>query len=146
MERRRPKIPRPVVAGLCLAVVLDTAIQIAWKLAVSGIPAGASMAATLAGALASPYFYAAMLAFGAQMWNWLRVLARADLSFAQPFTALSYISVLTLSSHSLHESLSLAKVSGVGLILVGVFLISRTPSLTGGVPATPAPDDRGPRP
>jgi drug/metabolite transporter (DMT)-like permease len=146
MERRRPKIPRPVVAGLCLAVVLDTAIQIAWKLAVSGIPAGASATATLAGALASPFFYAAMLAFGAQMWNWLRVLARADLSFAQPFTALSYISVLTLSSHSLHESLSLAKIAGVGLILLGVFLISRTPSLTGGVPAAPAPDGRRLRP
>jgi drug/metabolite transporter (DMT)-like permease len=146
MERRRPKVPRPVVAGLCLAVVLDTVIQIAWKLAVSGIPAGASTAATLRGALSSPFFYAAMLTFGAQTWNWLRVLARADLSFAQPFTALSYLSVLTLSSHSLHESLSLTRVSGVGLILLGVFLISRTPSRTAGAPSTPSPAGGDPRP
>jgi drug/metabolite transporter (DMT)-like permease len=67
-----------------------------------------------------------MLAFGAQLINWMRVLARADLSYAQPFTALSYLTVLTLSSHTLHEHLSPARLCGVGMILAGVFLISRT--------------------
>ena len=73
-----------------------------------------------------------MLAFGAQLFNWVRVLARADLSFAQPFTALSYISVLAISAHSLHENISTAKVLGVALILLGVFFISRTPFRTTG--------------
>jgi drug/metabolite transporter (DMT)-like permease len=73
-----------------------------------------------------------MLAFGAQLFNWIRVLARSDLSFAQPFTALSYISVLAISHHSLHENLSVSKMAGVVLILVGVFFISRTPFRTTG--------------
>jgi drug/metabolite transporter (DMT)-like permease len=91
------------------------------------------VSATIRGALANPLFYAAMLAFGAQLFNWLRVLARADLSFAQPFTAISYITVLAISCHSLQESLSVSKIFGVALILVGVFCISRTPFRTVGV-------------
>ena len=54
----------------------------------------------------------------------------ADLSFAQPFTALSYVTVLALSHLLLHEHLSAGRMGGVGLILTGVFLISRTPSTT----------------
>jgi len=133
MKRVPTKLPGAVVVGLILAIVLDTFIQIAWKLAVSPIPSDASVIVTIRGALSSPLFYAAMLAFGAQLFNWIRVLARADLSFAQPFTALSYISVLAISCHSLHESLSVSKMLGVALILVGVFFISRTPFRTAGV-------------
>ena len=130
MSSGSPKIPVAVVVGLALAIALDTLIQIAWKLAVVGIPADADVAATVRGALANPWFYAAMAAFAAQMVNWLRVLARADLSFAQPFTALSYISVLAISARSLHEPISTLRLVGVALILVGVWFISRTPYRT----------------
>ena len=127
-------IPRSVVAGLAFAILLDTVIQIAWKRGVAGGPPSAGPGAVLRGALANPWFYGAMLAFGLQMVNWLRVLARADLSFAQPFTALSYVSVLALSCLSLHESLTPAKAAGILLILLGVFCISRTPSMTSAAP------------
>lgn len=129
---RRPSLPRAVAAGIVLAVILDTIIQILWKWAVRGIPADAPALATARGALSNPWFYAAMAAFGLQLLNWTRVLARADLSFAQPFTALSYISVLAISTRSLHEHLSAFKLIGVGLVLLGVFFISRTPHRTGG--------------
>jgi drug/metabolite transporter (DMT)-like permease len=130
MKSGATKLPGAVIVGLVLAVVLDTIIQITWKVAVSGVPRDAPLAVAMVGVLSSPFFYAAMLAFGAQLWNWLRVLARADLSFAQPFTALSYITVLGLSSRWLHEHVSPAKGVGVSLILVGVFFISRTPFRT----------------
>ena len=114
------RIPGAVVGGLIAAVILDTVIQIAWKRAVGGIADGGSPVATLAAAAKSPFFFAAMAAFAAQFFNWLQVLKSADLSFAQPFTALSYVSVLTISHRSLHEDISAAKVFGVGLIFVGV--------------------------
>ena len=132
MNRIPTKLPGAVVVGLILAIVLDTFIQITWKLSVSPVPADASVSATIRGALANPLYYAAMLAFGAQLFNWMRVLARADLSFAQPFTAISQITVLAISCHWLHESLTGSKVFGVALILVGVFFISRTPFRTAG--------------
>jgi len=128
MEQMEPrqKIPSAVIIGIVLAIVLDTVIQIFWKLAVADIPDSASLITTALTTLTRPYFYLAMLAFAAQLVNWLRVLAQADLSFAQPFTALSYITVLTLSTFTLHEQLSFMRLSGVCLILLGVFLISRT--------------------
>ena len=146
MKRVPTKLPGAVVVGLTLAIVLDTFIQITWKLAVSPIPVDASVIATTRAALSSPLFYAAMLAFGAQLFNWMRVLARADLSFAQPFTALSYISVLAISCHSLHESLSASKMAGVALILVGVFFISRTPFRTAGASGPNPANLASPRP
>lgn len=130
MKPAARKIPAAVVGGLITAIALDTVIQVTWKQAVVGIPADASVTAIAGAAGASPFFYVAMVAFAAQMFNWLRVLKRADLSFAQPFTALGYVSVLAISSHSLHENVSTTKVAGIALILVGVFFISRTPFRT----------------
>ncbi len=129
MNRTPTKLPGAVLAGLVLAVGLDTCIQIAWKLSVTGGEA-ASVYASVVAALHRPWFYAAMLAFGAQLFNWLRVLARADLSFAQPFTALSYVTVLILSNFALHERISWHRWGGVALILAGVVCISRTPVRT----------------
>ena len=126
------KIPGAVVGGLVAAIVLDTVIQVAWKKAVAGVSGEASFAGTIAVAVANPFFYVAMVAFAAQFVNWLRVLKRADLSFAQPFTALSYVSVLAISSRALHETISATRIVGVALILIGVFFISRTPFRTAG--------------
>lgn len=133
----KTRMPTTVAVGLVLAVALDTFIQLFWKMAVGGIPDNASMAATVAGALSHFYFYAAMSLFVVQLFNWTRVLANADLSFAQPFTALSYITVLSLSYHSLHERISPVKIAGVALIFLGVFFISRTPHSTGAAADAP---------
>ncbi len=139
MTRGPTKLPGAVIVGLVLAIVLDTFIQITWKLSVSDLAPGTSLADSAGHVLASPYFYAAMAGFGAQLYNWIRVLARADLSFAQPFTALSYITVLAISAGELNEHLSATRIFGVGLILIGVVFISRTPH------RTPPADDHLPR-
>ena len=130
MNAPRTKIPGVVVFGLILAIALDTLVHVVWKLAVDGIPADASVAATVEGTLRSPFFYVAMLAFGVQFYNWMRVLGSTDLSFAQPITALSYVSVLAVSGAFLHEDITFNKLAGAALILVGVAFISRTPHST----------------
>jgi drug/metabolite transporter (DMT)-like permease len=113
------KTPAAVGALLALAIALDTAIQLTWK-----------TAASRGSVLSDPLFYTAMGIWLVQLAVWLRVLARVDLSYAQPITALSYVSVAALSAILLHERLSPAQFGGIGLILLGVFLISRTPART----------------
>ncbi len=130
MAPRPVQLPPRVFAGLVLAVGLDTVVQITWKLAVAGIPADDAPLVATRAVLAAPLFYVAMTAFAAQLWNWLRVLAHADLSFAQPITALSYVTVLAISRGFLHESLTPPRLLGVALILIGVYCISRTPVRT----------------
>ena len=65
--------------------------------------------------------------FVAQLINWLRVLEISDLSYSQPITSLSYISVLWFSVTWLGEQLDLLKIAGILLIMAGVFFISRGP-------------------
>ena len=139
MAQRTAQISPGVLAGLGLAVALDTVVQVSWKLAVAGIPAAAAPGEAVRAVLAQPLFYVAMGALGAQLWNWLRVLGQADLSYAQPFTALSYVTVLALSRVALHEAITGPRLLGVALILLGVYCISRTPAQTA---AGPAPASR----
>jgi len=130
------RLPAALAAGLLLAIVLDTFVQLAWKRAASDLPDG-PVALALATVARRPLFWAAMLAFAAQLWNWLRVLARADLSFAQPITALSYLSVLGLSALLLHEHVTWTRGVGAALVLAGVGFITRTPHRTGGADRSP---------
>ena len=65
--------------------------------------------------------------FVVQLFNWLRVLQMSDLSYSQPITSLSYITVLGFSVLWLGEQLDALKVAGIVLILAGVWFISRGP-------------------
>ena len=108
-------MPRALILRLALAIVLDTAVQLLWKLAASELP-------TL-----NPLLLLVAALFAWQLVNWLRVLEVSDLSYSQPITALSLVSVFVLSALFLGESVDLAKIIGTALVLAGVWFISRTP-------------------
>ena len=54
-------------------------------------------------------------------------LSKAPVSTAYPMLSLGYIVVAAISVLWLGETLSPAKVMGIALICVGVFLVSRSP-------------------
>lgn len=55
---------------------------------------------------------------------WLLVLRKFDLSFAYPFTSISYILILAVSHFLFNEPVTPAKIGGCLLITAGVFFIS----------------------
>lgn len=114
------------MVGLTLTIVLDTGVQILWKTAASAVPDSAGVIEVVIGMLSQPIFYAVIAMFVAQFVIWMKVLAKADLSFAQPITALSFVSVCALSSIYLHENLGPIRLAGIGLILLGTWFISQT--------------------
>lgn len=120
------RLPLKVVIGLVLAIVIDTVLQIVWKFAALRVPPDAHHLASLAPLLGEPLFWAVGILLVLQLANWMSVLDKADLSYAQPITALSYISVLTASALILHEDVTPRKIAGVCVVFVGVWLISRT--------------------
>ena len=122
----KSRIPLKLVLGLTLAITLDTAVQLLWKIAVGGLPVDQTLAATALAGLHQPIFLVVGGLLAGQMVNWLTVLDHADLSYAQPFTALSYVSVLLLSATMLGEELGRLQLLGIGFILAGVWCISRT--------------------
>jgi drug/metabolite transporter (DMT)-like permease len=117
--------------GLTLAIVMDTFVQLCWKVAVERIPDTIGLWESLYHIIPDPIFQVALLLFILQFFNWMMVLARADLSYVQPVTALSYITVSGASMILFHERISLLRVAGLAMILLGVWFISRTDHRTG---------------
>jgi drug/metabolite transporter (DMT)-like permease len=119
-------LPLGLVFRLALAIVLDTAVHIVWKLAVLQLPNPGSLSAVLEAASREPLFLLVAALCVWQLVNWLRVLESCDLSYSQPITALSLILVLVLSALYLGESVDALKVLGIGFVFAGVWFISRT--------------------
>jgi drug/metabolite transporter (DMT)-like permease len=67
------------------------------------------------------------------------VLSWADYSFVMPFTAVAYALVPLLAHEWLGEAVPAVRWAGIVLIVLGVFLVSRTPPRT----TQPAPDAHG---
>ena len=57
--------------------------------------------------------------------TWALALTRFELSFAYPFMALSFVLVLVFGAAFLSESVTVAKVVGVLLIVLGLVIASR---------------------
>ena len=57
---------------------------------------------------------------------YLLLLSRADVSLVLPLTAIDYIVVAVLAQYLLGETVTLTRWTGMGLIVAGVGLLSRT--------------------
>jgi multidrug transporter EmrE-like cation transporter len=137
-----------VWVGLSVAVVLDVPVQLIWKALMikyrdpirgphdkSDHPIGWVLQHHHWGMLAiflwhqTRFFlgqlrtWALMSLFVGQFFDWIWVLGNADLSFAQPFTALSYVAVSSCAVLFFHEHLSPPRIVGIALILLGVILV-----------------------
>lgn len=122
--------PTRLVAGLLLAILIDTALQLVWKTAVLSLPNDGSPWLNLQAVLRSPLFVLVVFLMACQFFNWLMVLANADLSYAQPVTSLSYVTVFCLSVLYLKEATDLIQIAGILFVLSGVWFISQTDHVT----------------
>ena len=111
--------------GLALAIMLDTASQLLWKFSVASLPHTSGLWQTAEAVLKQPLFIVLAGIFLCQLVNWLKVLEYADLSFAQPITSLSYITVGVLSRVLFGEHIGVAKTAGILCVLCGVWLVSQ---------------------
>ena len=129
------RTPLRVWVGLFLAVALDAPVQLIWKALMIkyGDPGRApreTFTPDLLGAWHQVRWftrevrtYGLFLLFACQFLDWIYVLGNADLSFAQPFTALSYVVVSGCAVAFLGEHLTAFRVLGIALILAGVALV-----------------------
>jgi drug/metabolite transporter (DMT)-like permease len=83
--------------------------------------------ASLKALAVQPFVWAGLALFGVSALVWLLVLSRASLSFAYPFAALTYVTILLFDQFVLNEQVPALRWGGVGFIALGIFLISRTP-------------------
>ncbi|MDD5558471.1 EamA family transporter [Candidatus Methylomirabilis sp.] len=124
------KAPLGVWLGLAFAVCIDTVVQLVWSKAATDASSEATLA-TLLGMFSHPLFYAMLGLYAMQFVNWMIVLSKADLSFAQPITACSYVLTAAGSAYFLADRVTPLRMAGIALILIGVWLISGTTHHTG---------------
>lgn len=121
-----PAVPAALALRLALAIALDTAVQVLWKVGAESLPGSASVSDTALAVLGQPLFLLVAALFCWQLVNWLHVLEVSDLSYSQPITSLSYVSVFAISALWLGEGVDVQKVAGIALVFAGVWCISRS--------------------
>ena len=128
--RTRKKFPIRLAAGLLLAILMDTAVQLVWKSAVLSLTSNGSPWLNVQTLLHSPLALSVLFLMACQFFNWLTVLSNADLSYAQPITSLSYVSVFCLSVLYFKEATDLIQIVGILFVFSGVWFISQTDHVT----------------
>lgn len=72
-----------------------------------------------------PYILSGLLAAFLAAICWMAAMTKFRLSYAYPFTSLSFIFVLIFSALVLNESLNLPKILGIIIIIFGIFIGSQ---------------------
>jgi drug/metabolite transporter (DMT)-like permease len=57
--------------------------------------------------------------------TWIAAMTEFEISFAYPFMSLSFIIVMFFSAFFFHESLTLARLLGTSIVLIGLFIATR---------------------
>lgn len=120
------RFPLRLVLGLAVAIALDTGLQLVWKTGIADLPATSSLRELVVAVARNPIFILVVVLMAAQLVNWLQVLDHADLSYAKPFTSLSYVTVCVLSVVILREHIAPLQILGIVIVVAGVWCVSQT--------------------
>lgn len=76
--------------------------------------------------LQSPFIWVGLIAYGFSLVVWLVALSRVDVGLAYPMLSIGYILVAIAGHFWLQEPLTMERMLGIIVIMVGVFLLTRT--------------------
>lgn len=129
-ELWRPgQLSYPLLGLFALILLWDTSAQIFLKLGLAAhgefpLQGVEPAIAYLRAIVKEPLIWMGVLALVLAFLTWLAILARVELSKAHPATSCSYITVTIASCLFLHEPLGVLKLSGILLIMLGVYLVA----------------------
>jgi drug/metabolite transporter (DMT)-like permease len=117
-----------LLIGAFLAVALDTATQTLWKISADDLSDDVLLWDTLGKLIHEPLFQLVGFLMLCKLFNWLKLLEVADLSYAKPITSLGYVTVAITSVLILHEPIRWQQIIGIVVVVAGVWLVSREPA------------------
>lgn len=114
---------------LVLVSCLLTAVgQIAFKYGMNSVSAKVETASnivhTLFIVLTNPIIILGFISFGSGAVIWLFALAKLELSYAVPLSAITYVFILAAGYFLFNEPLTTAKIAGTLLVAAGVGVLS----------------------
>ena len=75
--------------------------------------------------LFNPFVFVGLVLYVVNVFLWFDIISKTDLSYVYPFLSMSYAAVVLASWLILGENLTWQRVVGVGIITVGVWIVSQ---------------------
>ena len=111
-------------------VLLNAIAQLALKASVSDtgiISLDLQSLLTSAGSLATNlWLWLGLICYAISVVVWILALSRVDVSIAYPMLSIGYIVNAVAAWHLFDEPMNLGKVVGIGIIIVGVYILARS--------------------
>jgi len=74
----------------------------------------------------NPFILSGMVAYGISLVVWIMALSRVPVSIAYPMLSIGYVINAFIAWHWFGEALSTQKLLGIGCIVLGVYVITRS--------------------
>lgn len=74
----------------------------------------------------NPFILSGMVAYGVSLVVWIMALSRVPVSIAYPMLSIGYVINAFIAWHWFGEALSAQKLLGIGCIVLGVYVITRS--------------------
>jgi len=111
-------------------VLLNAIAQLALKASVSGmgeLSVDLHTAVPVFSRLATePWLWVGLFCYGISVIVWILALSRVDVTIAYPMLSIGYIVNALAAGPLLGEALTGSRLIGIGIIIVGVFVLSRS--------------------
>ncbi len=104
---------------ISVAIVLGTVAQLFLKAGTNATPVGLGLAL-------EPRILAGLACYGVSLIIWILALSKTPVSVAYPMTALGFALNALLAWWLLGEAVTPMRMAGIGVIIVGVFLVARS--------------------
>ncbi|MFM9884246.1 MAG: DMT family transporter [Burkholderiales bacterium] len=116
-----------IFISLTILLGLYGQLVLKWQANLAGpLPASwPDRAAFVARMLLNPWVVSSLVSAFVGMLSWMLALTKSDLSYAYPFTSLSFVLILAASWLFFDEAITPAKLAGLALIIAGIVLGSR---------------------
>ena len=119
-----------VFSLILLAVTFNTTAQLALKIGIGKIGAFAfsweNLIPIALKVFTSPVIVSGLTIYVLSVGVWLMVLSRTPVSIAYPLSSLAYVTSAIAAHYLLNENLSIIRVLGILVILLGVFLVAKS--------------------
>ncbi|HEV3156107.1 MAG TPA: EamA family transporter [Candidatus Baltobacteraceae bacterium] len=134
-------LPLWLIAALC-SITSASAGQILLKIGVrsAALPSDSlEHPNELLNMLLNPYVAAGVFAYAASMVLWLAAINGQELSRVYPMAALGYVLVTIVSVKLFHDEITVWKVAGIALIILGVIVLNQGAGTPTDIPPTLPP-------
>ncbi|MBO1075472.1 DMT family transporter [Roseomonas marmotae] len=118
------------LALILVSVTMSAAAQVLLKFGVQAARPAPGMELPMLAALFRTLFHPLVLGglalYGLGAVLWIGALGRTELSKAYPFVSLGFVLTAAAGALLFHETLSMLRVSGIALIVIGVILVAQS--------------------